>query len=69
MTWSEYFRIRRNQQRMEASLGVITGFLSLQSSAYYFLFVASIDPTTNIMGMVWMEIFMEYCAVFRLKAA
>lgn len=52
MTFKDYFKSRKLQKRVENVLGFSTLFLSLQSSAYYFLFVAKIDPTQNIMGMV-----------------
>ena len=52
MTFKDYFKQRKFQKRFENILGFSSLFLSLQSSAYYFLFVAKIDPTQNIMGMV-----------------
>jgi hypothetical protein len=52
LKWSSYFNMRKSMKRLELGSGFLTGFLSLQTSSFYFLTIAKYDPTNMILGMV-----------------
>ncbi|KAJ3271225.1 TIM23 complex component [Terramyces sp. JEL0728] len=51
MDWKTFFTLRKSRKRYELGTGVVTGFLGLNASSFYFLFIAKFDPTEMIWGI------------------
>jgi hypothetical protein len=56
MNWNEFFKTRTTRNRFQLGFGLLSGFISFQSSAFYLLTQKKFDPTYQLIPDVDMTV-------------